>query len=183
MAVDPQISNLPFEVKIEYTDPARVVGRCVDIYESRTRFSVTRFIAKTPIPVGCYIAPAAVTPVHPIYGFTSTEVPTAANARLMGMAVYNRSLTFENYYFDEDLGLYVYKAGSVVTVATEGDYYQYAEVPVSPGFPVFYRIAADGAKNRIGAVSPVAGAGLVQHPRATFLENTTVPGAAAVKID
>jgi hypothetical protein len=58
----------------------------------------------------------------------------------------------------------------------------FVETVTEVGDKVYFRHTIDGAKNRIGALSNIAGVGLELLPNAIFAESLAAPGIVAVAL-
>lgn len=174
MPLDPNI-----QPKYNVNTPPIVAPRTQGQIISLMNIDQMRYMAFEPFSGSALPCGVIVTGSTNTMGKTIVSQPTATGTMLLGATIWNqqRILTWNNA-----LSCYMYAADDMVSLLEEGDIVMYSEVAVDVGQPVYNRVVADAALNRIGALSNAAGTGLELVPRARFLEKSAA-GLVRVHVD
>ncbi len=175
MAID-SANEAKFQILTPPFEESKYQGNLCTVYDQRTRHVLAQSIAKEELEVGVFIT---IDGLHPLDQAAYVTKPRIDNQKILGMSVRNKVSILK---WDAVLKCYKYPIGEEVNYATTGDWYMYSEIAVSKLDDVYYRITADGANTRIGALSNAAGTGLVKHPTAQFAEFISEPGLVAVTL-
>jgi hypothetical protein len=155
--------------------PEKFQGMIISLMNRQYRFCAFEpMTGTTPVEAGVFVTGAV-----DVLGNTIVTKPIVAGAKILGVTLLNfqRILTW-----DVAQNCFLYPPNTIVSLLEEGDTVMYAETAVDVADPVYFRVSANAALTRIGAVTNATGVGLDLSPRAKFLEKTSAPGLVRVSI-
>lgn len=149
-------------------------GSLASVISRQYRFCAFEPVADTALECGVFVT---LTP--DALGNYRAKHLAAATDKIYGVSYYNEQRIMD---WSEPLKAFTYRQDDIVSLIEEGDIFMFAEVAVNAGDDVFTRFAPNGGLTRIGALTNVAGTGVVAVPRAKFLKRMTAPGITQVSL-